>query len=130
MLAGLMLGLALLLGASGCAGGTTCPAIGYDNRIDVDASIFGDDVFVQLCVKTRCSEARGEQPTPSSDSRTPIRVDDESFSLGMTAPAEVTVRVYDASGVVIHESTHALAWTHSTEVCGGPSTTAPIILAV
>ena len=120
------LGFALVLGASGCT--VACPAIGHNNQIEVDASVFADDVFIQLCVKIRCSEAWGEQPTPSSDSRTPIRVDGEPFSLGMTAPEEVTVRVYDAAGILIHESTHAPVWTHSTEVCGGPSTTAPIVL--
>lgn len=116
-----------LLGATGCAG-VVCPAIGWSNGIEVDASAYGDDAFVQLCVDVGCSAGPAEQPTPSSEIGVPFREDDGVFTLSMTTPDEVTVRVYDASGVVLHESDHRLDWTYSADVCGGPSSVGPIVL--
>lgn len=123
-----MVGLVLALGSTGCSSDAVCPAIGWNNTVEVDASGFGEAVFVQLCVDAGCSAAPGEEPTPSSDMGMPVQNEDGVFSLSMTAPEEATVRVYDAVGTLLHESEHDIAWTHSTEVCGGPSIAETITL--
>ena len=123
-----MLGLVLALGSIGCSSDVVCPAIGWNNTVEIDASAFGEAVFVQLCVDAGCSAAPGEEPTPSSDMGMPVQNEDGVFSLSMTAPEEATVRVYDSLGALLHESEHDIAWTHSTEACGGPSIAETITL--
>jgi len=124
-----ILGLALLTGATGCAApGLVCPAIGWINTLEVDASAFAGDVFVQLCVEAGCSSAPGETPSMSSDLAIPVSTGDGVYEIGMTTPDEATVRVYDAAGALIQESEHVINWTLPTDPCGGPGTADPIIL--
>ncbi|MDP3949866.1 hypothetical protein [Microbacterium sp.] len=120
-----MLAIVLLGATTGCAP-TECPAIGWNNTVEVDASAFGPDVFVQLCVDAGCSAGPGEDHTPSSVMGAPMQNEEGVFSLSMTTPDEATIRVYDAAGSLLQESVHDIAWTHSTEVCGGPSIAEPI----
>jgi len=124
-----MLVIALLGASTGCAQ-TACPAIGWINTVEVDASAFGADVFVQFCVDAGCSAGPGEESTTSSVMGAPVQNEDGVFSLSMTTPQEAMIRVYDATGTRLQESAHDITWTHSTEPCGGPSTAAPIILTV
>ncbi|MDQ0642111.1 hypothetical protein [Microbacterium murale] len=126
MLAIGMLGLVLALGTTGCSSDLVCPAIGWNNTVQVDASAFGDAVLVQLCVDAGCSAGPGEEPAPSSDMGMPVHAEDGVFNLSMTAPEEATIRVYDAAGTLLQESGHEIEWTHSTEACGGPGVAAPI----
>lgn len=128
MLAVGMLGSALLLGSTGCSPDVACPAIGWINTVTVDTSAFGDTAFVQFCVDAGCSPRPDEGPTTSSDLQVPVQEDDGVFRVGMAAPEEAMIRVYDATGMLLHESDHDIAWTHSTGPCGGPSTAAPIIV--
>lgn len=123
-----MLVVALLCSTMGCAQ-TVCPAIGWNNTVQVDASAFGPDVFVQLCVNARCSAGPGEAPTASSDMGVPVQDGDGVFSLSMTAPEEATIRVYDAAGTLLYESDHDITWTHSTEPCGGPAISDRVVLS-
>lgn len=124
-----MLGVILLAGTAGCAApGSVCPTIGWINSVRVDASAFGSDVFIQLCVDAGCSAAPTEAPTPSSDLSVPVSTGDGAYAVGMTTPDEATVRVYDAAGALIQESEHAMSWTLPTDVCGGPGTAAPIVV--
>ncbi|MGW8481519.1 hypothetical protein ACWGJP_00165 [Microbacterium sp. NPDC055903] len=95
----------------------------------MDASALGDAAFVQLCVEETCSPA----PDAAGSDSSPIMVtnDQESWSFSltsMTTPEEASIRVYDPEGVLVQESAHAVSWTHSTEVCGGPSTAESIVL--
>ncbi|WP_300266284.1 hypothetical protein [Microbacterium sp.] len=127
--AGGMLGVALVAGATGCTPpGAVCPAIGWINTVIVDASAFGEDVFVQLCVDAGCSTEPGTPPTVSSDLGVPALAEDDEFHVGMTTPEHATVRIYDASGTLIRESEHDIAWVLSAEACGGPATASPITL--
>lgn len=123
-----MLVMALLGAATGCAQ-TACPAIGWINTVEVDASAFGPDVLVQFCVDAGCSAGPGEEPTPSSDMGAPLQNEDGVFSLSMTTPEQATIRVYDATGTLLHESDHDITWSHSTERCGGPSISDPVVLS-
>lgn len=117
-----MLGLALLGVAAGCAApGVACPAIGWINTVHVDASAFGSDIFVQLCVEAGCSAAPGEEPTVSSDLGAPLGMGDGEYGVGMTTPDDATVRIYDAADTLIDESIHEVNWTTPTGVCGGAS---------
>lgn len=108
---------------TGCAAGPqdlVCPAIGWDNSADVDASAFGEDAFVQVCSEHGCSPAPGERADPS-DSSAPREGPGRSFHFGFDSPDTVTVRVYDAAGSVVHDAEHEIAWTRSTDPCGGPA---------
>lgn len=120
--------LVLALGSTGCSSDVVCPAIGWNNTVRVDASAFGEAVLVQLCVDAGCTAAPGEELTVSSDMGMPVQNEDGVFSLSMTAPEEATIRVYDSVGAFLYESDHDIAWTHSTEVCGGPSIAETITL--
>lgn len=119
--------LVVLAGALGCVPGGACPAIGWINTVTVDASAFGDAAFVQLCVPVGCSAAPGEHPSPSSDLRVPTSSADGGFAVGMTTPDSVTVRVYDADGI-LHEEAVEISWTHSDGPCGGPSVAGVIMV--
>lgn len=111
----------------GCA--TACPAIGWSNGLTIDASAYGDEVFLQVCVEgTGCSVAPGVEPTPSTDLSVPEQGEPGQFGFGFSAPDSITVRVFDASGVLIAESEESVEWTHSADVCGGPSTAPPVVL--
>ncbi|WP_435745945.1 hypothetical protein [Microbacterium sp. PMB16] len=120
--------LTALLGLSlaGCA--TACPAIGYISVLTVDASAYGDDVFVQLCVPGGCSAGPDGQETPSSDPTVPNVGEEPDEFLFMSVPDEVTARVFAPDGTLLVEDDHDISWTHSTEQCGGPSTAPPLIL--
>ncbi|GAB3600776.1 hypothetical protein [Microbacterium tumbae] len=119
---------ALLALSAGCAP-VACPAIGWVNAITVDASALGDAVFVQLCVEEACSPAPDAVDADSSPIMVTTGEDAWAFSLiDMTTPGEVSIRVYDLEGVLLRESDHDVRWTHSTEVCGGPSTAEPVVL--
>ena len=48
---------------------------------------------------------------------------------GFAAPDDITVRVYDDSGILIAETQETIAWTHSSDPCGGPSTAPPVVVA-
>lgn len=112
---------------TGCA--TACPAIGWNNGLTIDASAYGGDVFLQVCVDgAGCSTAPGAEPTPSTDLSVPEQGEPGQFGFGFSAPDAITVRVFDASGVLIAESEESVEWTHSTDVCGGPSTAPPVVL--
>ncbi|MBP2379317.1 hypothetical protein JOF42_002812 [Microbacterium phyllosphaerae] len=39
------------------------------------------------------------------------------------------MRVYDDSGILIAETQETIAWTHSSDPCGGPSTAPPVVVA-
>lgn len=123
-----ILGLAMLAASATACAPQACPAIGWINTIEVDASAFGDAVFVQLCVDAGCSSAPGEEPTTSSDLGVPVHTGDGEFVVGMTTPDEATIRLYASDGTLLQESAHAIDWTEPTDVCGGPSTAAPITL--
>ena len=116
---------ALAVSLAGCA--TACPAIGYISILTVDASAYGDDVFVQLCVSTGCSVGPDGQETPSTDPTVPSVGEDGEF-LFMAVPEAVTARVFAADGILLAENEHEIDWTHSTEQCGGPSTARPLVL--
>jgi len=106
-----------------------CPAIGYITGIQVDASGIPDAAWLQLCADEVCSPAVGEAVSP--DIRIGVNEDAGvwAFSfLSIETPDDVTIRAMDAEGVVLQESEHHIAWTHSTERCGGPSTAKPIVL--
>ncbi len=112
---------------TGCA--TACPAIGWSNGLTIDASAYGDDVFLQVCVDgAGCSAAPGVEPTPSTDPSIPEQGEPGEFGFGFSAPDVITVRLFDATGVLIGESDESVEWTHSTDVCGGPSTAPPVVL--
>ena len=107
--------------------GDVCPAIGWDNAIQVDASDFGDDVFVQLCTDAGCSPAPGVTRTVDEDLAVP-RGGNGVFQIGFAAPEVVTIRVYDAAGALLHDAEHNVDWTHTEGRCGGPSTAEPVVL--
>ncbi|MFD5216021.1 hypothetical protein [Microbacterium sp. NPDC058345] len=125
-----VVGLALAgLLAAACSPDTqVCPAIGWNNHIEVDATAFGQDAFVQLCTEAGCSPQPGAHRTLPTDLSVPSP-DAGAFSVGMTAPESVTIRVYDATGALLHESERSVDWTHSPGPCGGPSTATPVVLA-
>ncbi len=118
-----MLAAVLLVSLTACAQvfPRNCPAIGWTNTVEVDASAYGNDAFVQLCVLSRCSVAPGEREMPSDDASVPFRGEGDTFQLGMTAPEEVLIRVYSVHGTLVAEKEHEIDWTHSTDPCGGPS---------
>ncbi|MEV4775277.1 hypothetical protein [Microbacterium sp. LWH12-1.2] len=120
----------LLVGVTACAQlfPRNCPAIGWINTVEIDASVYGDDAFIQLCTDAGCSPAPGETETPPLDLSTPVRGDVDTFQFGMTAPDEVLLRVYGADGALIVEEQHEIGWTHSTDPCGGPSTANPVVV--
>ncbi|PCE15875.1 hypothetical protein AUC47_10130 [Microbacterium sp. SZ1] len=119
---------ALVLAAllTGCA--TACPAIGWTNSVTIDAASYGPGVALQVCSDHGCSPAPGIVPTPETDASVPQAGDDGTFFFGFDAPDEITVRVYDDTGVLLAESRETIDWTHSTEPCGGPSTAPPVVL--
>lgn len=124
--AGLVLAMASGVLLTGCA--TACPAIGWTNGVAIDASVHAPDVFLQVCSEHGCSPAPGVAPTPEIDPSTPTGGDDGRFFFGFDAPEEITVRVFDAGGILLAESEETIDWTHSTDRCGGPSTAPPIVL--
>ncbi|WP_091225736.1 hypothetical protein [Microbacterium sp. 3J1] len=120
------IGLVVALLLPGCA--TACPAIGWSNGVEIDASAYGSDVFLQVCSDAGCSAAPGVVPTPESEPSVPALGEAGTVHFGFAAPDEITVRVYDISGILLSESEEPIAWTHSTEPCGGPSTAPPLVL--
>lgn len=107
-----------------------CPAIGYISTVAVDANAYGDDILVQLCAgRGECSPAPGEIESASADLWGEENVGIWVFSFPSEVPDAVTVNVFDSAGALLDESSHELDWVHSTERCGGPSTTSPIVLA-
>ncbi|WP_341945091.1 hypothetical protein [Microbacterium sp. LWH11-1.2] len=119
---------ALLLPAlTGCAM-NACPAIGYVSVLTVDAGAYGDDVWVQLCVPGGCSVGPDGQETPSTDPTVPFVGEEPGEFLFLAVPDAVTAHVFAADGTLLAEQEHAITWTHSTEQCGGPSTTPPLVL--
>ncbi|MFB4354453.1 hypothetical protein RAC69_14965 [Microbacterium sp. LS_15] len=105
-----------------------CTAIGWSNVVTIDSSAYGSDVFLQVCVDAGCSTAPGVETTPSTDLSVPERGDAGAFGFGFSAPDDITVRVFDADGILLAESEETIDWTHSTDPCGGPSTAAPVVL--
>lgn len=105
-----------------------CTAIGWSNAVTIDSSAYGSDVFVQVCTDAGCSAAPGVEPTPSTDASIPERGDAGMFGFGFDAPDDITVRVYDADGILLAQSEETIDWTHSTDPCGGPSTAPPVVL--
>lgn len=114
------------LSLTGCA--TACPAIGYISVLTVDASAYGDDVLVQLCVPGGCSAGPDGQETPSTDPTVPFVGEEPGEFLFMSVSDEVTARVFAPDGTLLVEDDHDITWTHSTEQCGGPSTAPPLIV--
>lgn len=121
-----VIGLVLALLLPGCA--TACPAIGWSNGVEIDASALGPDVLLQICSDAGCSAEPGATPTPQTDFSTPAQGDAGIFHFGFAAPDVITVRVYDDSGILVAETRESIDWTHSSDACGGPSTAPPIIL--
>ena len=121
-----VIGLVVALLLPGCA--TACPAIGWSNGVEIDASAYGPEVFLQVCSDAGCSADPGATPTPETDPSVPAQGDAGTFHFGFAAPDDITVRVYDGSGILIAETQEAIAWTHSSDPCGGPSTAPPIVL--
>ena len=124
--AAVMLVIGVLLSAPGCAPlvSEACPAIGWINTVDVDASAYGDAGFVQLCVDGVCSPA----PDAAEDDveLIPAVTGDAgvwSFSMVNTepTPASVVVRIFEAGGALLEESEHDITWELSTARCGGPA---------
>lgn len=105
-----------------------CTAIGWSNGITIDSSAYDGDVFLQVCTDAGCSAAPGAEPTPSSDASVPQQGEPGSFGFGFDAPEEITVRVYDVAGFLLSETEETIEWTHSTDPCGGPSTSRPVVL--
>ncbi|MGB3374002.1 MAG: hypothetical protein WBA87_02530 [Microbacterium sp.] len=106
-----------------------CPAIGYITGLQVDATGIPEAAWVRLCADGVCSPAPGE--TESPDLRIGASEDAGvwAFSfLSVETPDEVTIRVTDAAGAVLQETTHRIAWTHSTDRCGGPSNAETLVL--
>ncbi|WP_091030392.1 hypothetical protein [Microbacterium oxydans] len=115
-------------GGSGCA--LACPAIGWFNGATLDASAVPGAAGVQFCVEGECSPAPGTEPTSSTNLFMATPQDDGTWALGfdMSTPEVVEIRLFDAQNTLIHESEESIAWTHSDEPCGGPSTADPIVL--
>ncbi|MGN7947709.1 hypothetical protein ACTJKH_03080 [Microbacterium sp. 22215] len=120
-------GLVVALLLPGCA--TTCSAIGWSNGVEIDASAYGSEVFLQVCSEAGCSADPGVTPTPETDLSVPAQGDAGTFQFGFAAPDDITVRVYDDSGILIAETQETIAWTHSSDPCGGPSTAPPVVVA-
>lgn len=117
--------------ATACAPpfGTTCPAIGYITKLQVDATGIPDATWVQLCSSDNCSPAPGTTGSESTVIGATEREAVWSFSfLDNSAPGTVTIRVTDAAGSILQEREHRIDWTHATDPCGGPSSADPVVL--
>lgn len=121
-----VIGLVLALLLPGCA--TTCTAIGWSNGVEIDASAYGPELFLQICSDAGCSAEPGATPTPQSDLSVPAQGEAGIFHFGFAAPDDITVRVYDGSGILVAETQESIEWTHSSAPCGGPSTAPPLVL--
>ena len=123
-----VIGLVVAVLLPGCA--TACPAIGWSNGVEIDASAYGSDVFLQVCSDAGCSAGPGVTPTLETDLSVPVQGDAGTFHFGFAAPDDITVRVYDDSGILIAETQEPIDWRHSSDPCGGPSTALPVVLAL
>ena len=152
------LGLSAIVAGCSLMPPVACPAIGWINAVSVTLQGPVQKVHtVELCLDGTCSITAGEQDGSDGqlrlataiprDAETPVpasvapmippigsRVDDRSwsFSLGMQAPKEVTVRALAADGATIAQREATLSWKRvgGTEQCGGPVATPPIILVI
>lgn len=123
--------VALLLGGvlalPGCA--VACPAIGYLNTVTLDARAYPDVEAVQFCIETECTPAPGESGDAGSLLGVTRLEDGEwSLMLDMRAPEQIVVRLFDADGVVIHESEEPISWTFTGGQCPGPATAAVVVV--
>lgn len=146
-----------LLPVTGCA--RVCPAIGWNNSVTVAlAGDTRNVAWVQLCTPDACSRAT-ERPTPQPVSPSPtttptganglgfppgggpavhrivvekVGADTWRFSFDMDSPGSATIRALDAAGGTLAEEKVQLNWHRigGTAECGGPSTAAPVTLAV
>lgn len=116
------------LTAAGCAfvpEPFACPAMGWVNNLTVELGGETTDVgSVQLCTDDGC--APGEDVDPSGPLGL-VTLDEHhgdvwSFSVGMTTPGHITVRVLAADGAVLSETAVEPEWVRvgGDDRCGGP----------
>lgn len=126
-----LLGAALL---TGCTTPTACPAIGWSNslvvQVDPAISPVGE---VQICVDDACisSVDRSGSASAAPSSTSPLSgaafqaKDGQkwTFSLSMTNPKKVTVRVLNADSAVLRSVEASPEWQQvgGSEQCGGPA---------
>ena len=123
-----VLGGIALVALTGCGPApVACPAIGWGHTLTVEVTGQTSSVrSVQLCTEDGCA------PGPDVNSSSPlslIRVAERSgerwmFATDVFLLEEVTVRVLDADGSVVSESSVSPDWKRvgGSEQCGGPST--------
>jgi hypothetical protein len=128
-LSAVLLLTAIGLTAAGCASVPTpfaCPAIGWVNSLTVELGGETSGVgSVQLCTDDGC--APGDDVDPSGPLGL-VTLDEHdgdvwSFSVGMTTPDHITVRVLAADGTVLSETAVEPEWVRvgGDARCGGPS---------
>lgn len=108
-----------------------CTAIGWINTLTVDTAAVPGTAELQFCIDDECSPRAEETPAPNE----PLPVigasrdgDEWTLALDMNAPESILIRVFGADGALLLESDEPIAWTHSGDRCGGPSSADPLVL--
>lgn len=140
-LGGVALLLLVALGGSGCSAGrpfVACPAIGYLHHVEVVFEGPGapDAARLVLCSDRGCSVPSAESaslpPTGAMYVAEEVASGRWRVGLDLDTPGEVTLDVFDATGILLARAAVPLEWRRidGSAECGGHSVTDPVVLVV